>query len=44
MLALNPEILIFDEATSMLDPKGRREVLAEMKAARLWKNSCYDHP
>ncbi|MBR1677105.1 MAG: energy-coupling factor transporter ATPase [Clostridia bacterium] len=25
-LALNPEILILDESTSMLDPKGRREV------------------
>lgn len=34
VLALNPEILIFDEATSMLDPKGRREVLAEMKKPR----------
>ena len=34
VLALNPAILIFDEATSMLDPKGRREVLAEMKKLR----------
>ena len=34
VLALNPEILIFDETTSMLDPKGRREVLAKMKKLR----------
>ena len=34
MLYRDNEILIFDEATSMLDPKGRREVLAEMKKLR----------
>ena len=27
VLALNPEIIIFDEVTSMLDPKGKQEVL-----------------
>lgn len=30
-LAINPEILILDEATSMLDPKGRREVTSVVK-------------
>lgn len=27
ILALNPDIIIFDEATSMLDPTGRKEIL-----------------
>ena len=27
VLAMRPDILIFDEATSMLDPKGRKEVM-----------------
>ncbi|NLY88598.1 MAG: energy-coupling factor transporter ATPase [Firmicutes bacterium] len=30
VLALDPEIIIFDEATAMLDPRGRQEVLAIM--------------
>ena len=28
VLALDPDVIVFDEATSMLDPEGRREVLA----------------
>ena len=31
VLAVEPDIMIFDEATSMLDPEGRREVLETMK-------------
>lgn len=31
VLALQPEIIILDEATSMLDPEGRNEVLAILK-------------
>lgn len=30
-LAIDPEILILDEATSMLDPKGRNEVMSVVK-------------
>ncbi|AXK51037.1 cobalt ABC transporter ATP-binding subunit [Spiroplasma alleghenense] len=36
-LALSPDIIIFDEATSMLDPKGKREVkeiMVELKNTR----------
>ncbi|NLH02322.1 MAG: energy-coupling factor transporter ATPase [Clostridiales bacterium] len=31
VLAVEPDIIIFDEATSMLDPEGRREVIETMK-------------
>ncbi len=31
VLAVEPDIIVFDEATSMLDPEGRREVLNTMK-------------
>ncbi len=31
VLAMDPDILVFDEATSMLDPEGRRELLDYIK-------------
>lgn len=34
IIAIVPKILILDEATSMLDPKGRREILATIKALK----------
>lgn len=34
VMALAPEIIIFDEATSMLDPEGKREVWAAMDKLR----------
>ena len=33
-LALNPDLLILDEATSMLDPKGKKEILAVINDLR----------
>ena len=32
MLAMHPKVLVLDEATAMLDPEGRREVLSIIKA------------
>lgn len=34
VLATNPEVIIFDEATSMLDPKGVREVIEVIKGLK----------
>ncbi len=31
IVAMEPDVIIFDEATSMLDPEGRREVLETIK-------------
>ncbi|MDR0690994.1 MAG: energy-coupling factor ABC transporter ATP-binding protein [Streptococcaceae bacterium] len=38
VIALSPKILILDEATSMLDPKGRSEVLQTVKRLKEKKN------
>lgn len=34
ILAMHPDIIIFDEATSMLDPKGKREIHETIKKMR----------
>lgn len=34
VLAMNPDLIIFDEATSMLDPKGKREISALVSKMR----------
>ena len=31
ILAMKPEFIIFDEATSMLDPSGRKQIVSIMK-------------
>ena len=34
VLAMNPDVVIFDEATAMLDPKGKREISETIKMMR----------
>ena len=34
VLAMNPDVVIFDEATAMLDPKGKREISECIKMMR----------
>ena len=34
VLAMNPELVIFDEATAMLDPKGKNEIAAIVEKMR----------
>lgn len=34
ILAMNPDLVIFDEATAMLDPKGKREIAQTIEAMR----------
>ena len=38
VLAMRPDCIIFDEATAMLDPTGRREIVAAMKKLNREKN------
>lgn len=38
VVALSPDVIILDEATSMLDPKGRLEVISAIKAIKEEKN------
>ncbi|MBO7158091.1 MAG: energy-coupling factor transporter ATPase, partial [Clostridia bacterium] len=38
VLAMGPDCIIFDEATAMLDPTGRREIIAAMKKLNREKN------
>ena len=38
-LVMNPDVLILDEATSMLDPKGKREVLESLKRIHRMKET-----
>lgn len=39
ILAMDPKVIVFDEVTSMLDPKGRSDVLGIMKEIQLKKET-----
>ncbi len=43
VLAMKPKIIILDEATSMLDPKGRREVMSVLKKLNREENMTVIH-
>lgn len=38
ILAMNPEVIIFDESTSMLDPKGTNEIISMIKTLKKTMN------
>ena len=46
VLAMRPDCIIFDEATAMLDPTGRREIVAAMKTVIACTSSVpvLEHP
>ena len=43
VLAMKPRYIVLDEATSMLDPKSRRDVLQLMKELQKQENHDYSH-
>ncbi len=43
VLALKPQVLVLDEATAMLDPKGRKEVMNTIKALNKEENITVCH-
>jgi len=43
MLAMKPRVLVFDESTSMLDPKGRAEILKVMRELNEYENMTIIH-
>ena len=44
VLAMKPEVIVFDEPTAMLDPEGRAEVLETIRRLHAQgKNDTADH-